>query len=137
MKQFYNAILTTAADGYITVAFPDFPGCVSGGESISDALIAGQEALHFHLEGMIEDNEPIPAESDNAALMELLNFSKEHGDDCKIAVVELEVPDQEPARINVSLPRHILSKIDQYAKKHHRTRSAFLAESAIDYIRNH
>ena len=32
---------------------------------------------------------------------------------------------------------HVLDRIDQYAKKHNRTRSAFLAESAMNYIRNH
>lgn len=137
MKQFYNAILSGADGGYITVAFPDFPGCVSGGESVSEALAAGREALNFHLDGMAEDNEPIPVESSDAALAELLAEAEKHGDVCRVAVIEADVPDREPARINVSLPRHVLDRIDQYAKNHNRTRSAFLAESAMNYIRNH
>ena len=137
MKQFYNAILSGADGDYITVAFPDFPGCISGGENISAALAAGREALNFHLEGMAADDEEIPLESSDAALKELLDEAEGHGDTCRVAVIEADVPDQEPARINVSLPRHVLDRIDQYAKKHNRTRSAFLAESAMNYIRNH
>lgn len=137
MKQFYNAILSGKDGGYITVAFPDFPGCVSGGETVSTALEAGREALNFHIDAMAEDNEPIPSESSDAALSELIEEAESHGDFCRVAVIEADIPDREPARINISLPRYLLDRIDQYAEKHNRTRSAFLAESAMNYIRNH
>lgn len=38
------------------ISFPDFPGCVSDGDTIDDAILRGGEALAFHLEGMIEDD---------------------------------------------------------------------------------
>ncbi len=137
MKQFYNAILSGKDGGYITVAFPDFPGCVSGGENVSEALEAGREALNFHIEAMAEDNEQIPEESSDAALSELLEEAESHGDFCRVAVIEANIPEREPARINISLPRYVLDKIDRYAEQHNRTRSAFLAESAMSYIRSH
>ena len=105
MKQFYNAILSGADGGYITVAFPDFPGCVSGGESVSEALAAGREALNFHLDGMAEDNEPIPVESSDAALAELLAEAEKHGDVCRVAVIEADVPGACPDQRLITAPR--------------------------------
>ncbi|MBK5933128.1 hypothetical protein CCR78_03920 [Rhodovulum imhoffii] len=42
------------------VSFPDFPGCVTQGDTIDDALRLAREALAFHVEGMSEDGEVIP-----------------------------------------------------------------------------
>ena len=42
------------------VSFPDFPGCVSVGDSLDDAVRRGCEALAFHVEGLRDDGEPIP-----------------------------------------------------------------------------
>lgn len=42
------------------VSFPDLPGCVSAGNSFTEMLAMGAEALSIHLESMVEDNDPIP-----------------------------------------------------------------------------
>lgn len=39
---------------------PDLPGCVATGRSIDEIKANMQEAIRMHLEGMIEDGEPIP-----------------------------------------------------------------------------
>ena len=43
------------------VSFPDFPGCVSDGDTVKEAIRRGREALTFHIENMAEDGEEIPA----------------------------------------------------------------------------
>ena len=50
------------ASGY-GVTFPDFPGCVSAGDTIEEAVANAGEALLFHMEGMAEDGEQIPEPS--------------------------------------------------------------------------
>ena len=35
------------------VSFPDFPGCVSVGNTVDDAVRHGSEALAFHVEGLV------------------------------------------------------------------------------------
>ncbi len=40
---------------------PDLPGCVAVGESRAEVVQLIQEAIEFHLEGMREDGQPIPA----------------------------------------------------------------------------
>jgi predicted RNase H-like HicB family nuclease len=42
------------------VSFPDFPGCVSAGETLAEAACLAQEALLAHIDLMVEDGEPIP-----------------------------------------------------------------------------
>ena len=42
------------------VSFPDFPGCISVGKTLAEAAASAQEALLFHIDGMIEDGENIP-----------------------------------------------------------------------------
>lgn len=60
----YLAVFEKSDDGY-SVYFPDLPGCVSWGSSISQAQSMAREALELHLYGMEQDNEKIPAPSDN------------------------------------------------------------------------
>ena len=43
------------------ISFPDFPGCVSTGDTANEALRRGASALAFHIEGMLQDGEAIPA----------------------------------------------------------------------------
>jgi predicted RNase H-like HicB family nuclease len=42
---------------------PDLPGCVAVGETVEEVKILIQEAIDFHLEGMIEDGDDIPPPS--------------------------------------------------------------------------
>ena len=42
------------------VSFPDFPGCVSVGDTVDDAIRHGSEVLAFHVEGLAENGESIP-----------------------------------------------------------------------------
>lgn len=42
------------------ISFPDFPGCISFGESREEAIRNGEEALAFHIEGMVGDGEDVP-----------------------------------------------------------------------------
>ena len=43
------------------ISFPDSPGCVSEGDTIDETIQRGASAFAFHIEGMIEDGETIPA----------------------------------------------------------------------------
>ena len=39
------------------ISFPDFPGCISAGNSLQEVLSQGREALEFHIDGLVEDGE--------------------------------------------------------------------------------
>lgn len=46
--------------GACGISFPDFPGCIAGGETIDDALRRGRDALDFHVESMVVVGESLP-----------------------------------------------------------------------------
>lgn len=112
------------------VTFPDFPGCVSFGDTINDAQTMAAEALALHIEGMAEDGESIPAPSD---LNDLMGVSKEDG--LKAIILVPAKIKSKPVRINVSIPEDVLDEIDGYAEKHGLTRSGFLVRAAQEAIK--
>ena len=59
----YIAIIHKEAKGAYGVSFPDFPGCITAGETLDQAKDRAAEALAFHMEGMIEDGDPLPEPS--------------------------------------------------------------------------
>lgn len=59
----YLIIIENAGTNYSAYC-PDLPGCVATGDTIEETKQNMREAIAFHLEGMIEDGEPIPQPSD-------------------------------------------------------------------------
>jgi predicted RNase H-like HicB family nuclease len=50
---------------------PDLPGCVAVAETKEEVLNLIQEAIEFHLEGLREDGQPIPAASSSVEFVEV------------------------------------------------------------------
>jgi predicted RNase H-like HicB family nuclease len=57
----YVALLSKDPDSDYGVDFPDFPGCVTAGHTPEEARELALESLCLHIEGMIEDGEPMPS----------------------------------------------------------------------------
>ena len=84
------------------ISFPDFPGCVSDGDTVEDAIRRGSEALSFHVDGMLEDGEPVPPPRFVQSVKvdpELTEWRK--GAD--FAFVPLILDKGSPRRVNISL----------------------------------
>jgi predicted RNase H-like HicB family nuclease len=47
--------------GISGVSFPDFPGVVATGGTAEEAIRKASEALSFHVAGMVEDGDTLPA----------------------------------------------------------------------------
>jgi predicted RNase H-like HicB family nuclease len=50
---------------------PDLPGCVATGKTLDEVKANMRSALKMHLEGMIEDHEPIPTSQTMAEYMDV------------------------------------------------------------------
>jgi predicted RNase H-like HicB family nuclease len=50
---------------------PDLPGCVATGNTLDEVKANMHEAIKMHLQGMIEDHEPIPASQTTADYMDI------------------------------------------------------------------
>ena len=111
------------------VSFPDFPGCVSVGDTVDDAVRRGCEALAFHIEGLRDDGDPIPPPRSIDAIKadpELTDW-REGAD---LVLIPLLLDRGSSQRVNISLDRGLLEAIDDEARQRHMTRSAFLASAA-------
>jgi predicted RNase H-like HicB family nuclease len=118
----YIGIVESAGEGY-SIFFPDVPGCVSAGASVMETLSNAEAALAFHLRGMIEDGDALPATNDNPAVdPEVVEFCR--------ALVRAEIPGK-AIRVNITLDEGLVESIDRVAKN----RSGFLAEAARERLR--
>ena len=62
--RYYPALIVQdGAQDSFGVVFPDLPGCASVGNNIQHAAEMVAEALSLHIEGMVEENIPLPAPS--------------------------------------------------------------------------
>lgn len=50
---------------------PDLPGCVAVGDTLEEVQRNMAEAMRMHIEGMLEDHEPIPVPQSLVQLMEV------------------------------------------------------------------
>jgi len=60
----YTIIIHPAEEGGFWVEVPTLPGCFSQGESIEGVMTNIKEAIELHIEGLVEEHEPVPIEND-------------------------------------------------------------------------
>ena len=58
----YAVVIERASSNY-SAYVPDLPGCVATGATIKKVENEIRNAIEFHLEGLKEDGQPIPAPS--------------------------------------------------------------------------
>ncbi|MEJ7137307.1 type II toxin-antitoxin system HicB family antitoxin [Amphibiibacter pelophylacis] len=109
------------------VCVPDLPGCFSAGDDLDDALASVQEAIDLHVETLIEDGSDIPARAPIAQHQANPDYANGVW-----AVVDVPVEKYlGPAeKINITVPRLLLGRIDEYARSQGATRSGFLVQAA-------
>jgi predicted RNase H-like HicB family nuclease len=66
----YAVVIEKAPNNYSTYV-PDLPGCISTGRTPAEIEKNIREAIEFHIEGMIEDGDPIPEPSSHAIEVEV------------------------------------------------------------------
>ncbi len=120
-------------DGNYGISFPDFPGCVSAGATLDEAVERGRTTLAFHVEGMVEDGDAIP----RVRTLEELRADKDFRADAKgaaangavVVALPLDLPGRS-VRLNISLDERLVEAIDRAAAAAGQTRSGFLADAA-------
>ena len=108
--------------------FPDFPGCFTAADDLADLPRMAQEALEVFFDG------------EDADIAQPSDISRWKSDaayqDGFWLLVEIDLTrvNAKPLRLNVSLPAHLVQRIDRYAEAHHMTRSGFLARAAVQSL---
>lgn len=130
----FPVIIHKDKDSDYGVIIPDLPGCFSAGDSYEDALANTREAIECHIEGLLEDGEPLPQ-----AMSIEQHKSNEFAQDAVFALVSVDLSklSGKVKRVNITFPERLLSQVDSYAGSHGESRSGLLVSAALEYISSH
>jgi len=110
------------------VVFPDFPGCISAGDTFEEAMQMAHEALAGHVNLLKAEGGKIPAPRTLDQIKNTWEDWKEWEDnyDFVVGYVTLLPLKTSAKRVNIMLDETLLAQIDRVTKN----RSSFLAEAA-------
>jgi predicted RNase H-like HicB family nuclease len=115
-------------NGVYGIVFPDLPGCVSVADHGDQIAEMATEALSLHIQGMLEDLDPLPVPTSVDQL--------ERDPESTWVTSLLVSAEPEPAseRVNVILPKGLLRQIERFTTARGMNRSAMLSLAARDYL---
>jgi predicted RNase H-like HicB family nuclease len=112
------------------VVVPDLPGCFSAGDTLEEAMLQAEDAIVGWIEAAIDDGQAIPSPSGIEALRTA--HGELDGWIWALAKVDPAVLDDTVERVNISLPRRVLHRLDALAKSAGETRSGLIARMAVE-----
>lgn len=121
--------LVHGSKGAYGVSFPDFPSCVSGGKSISEALSRAPQALASHIEAMLDEGFELPEVRELDAIRQDETYAEDFDDAALVAAVEVELPGK-TSRLNITMDERLVARIDKRARELGESRSGFLSAAA-------
>ena len=111
------------------VVVPDLPGCFSAADSgIDEAINNAKEAIELWIETALDQGLDIPKPSSINQLQKKKEFKSWIW---AVAEIDPALLSNEIERINITLPKRILARLDAKAKKNGETRSGFIAHLAL------
>jgi len=111
------------------VVVPDLPGCFSAGDTLDEALSSAEEAVVAWIDAMLDRGEAIP----QASPIDSLRAAHPEFADWVWAVVSVDPArlDDKIERVNITLPRRVLARLDAAARAAGETRSGYIARIAL------
>lgn len=116
-----------------SVVVPDIEGCFSAGDTLEEIMINAQEAIEFHISGLVEDGKAVPHPTS-------IEAHRNNGDykDFIFAIIDVDLSHLmgKTEKINITLPSLLIRRIDEFVATHpeYKSRSGFLAKVATDRI---
>jgi predicted RNase H-like HicB family nuclease len=110
------------------VAVPDLPGCFSAGDTLDEAIANAHGAAVAWIAAVIEDGGAVPEPRPIEA-----HYADPEYRGWTWAVIDLDPAqfDDTVERVNISLPRRVLARIDALARASGDTRSGTIARLAL------
>ena len=111
----------TAAYG---VVVPDLPGCFSAGDTLDEAVTGAEEAAAAWIDAMLDAGGAVPAPSSIEAVRARPEYA---GWAFGIVAVDPAALDSSVERVNITLPRRVLLRLDAQARAAGESRSGYIA----------
>ena len=115
----------TAAFG---VVVPDLPGCFSGGDTLDEALAGAEEAAAAWIDAALDGGHPVPAPRGLEAIRDDPDFA---GWAFGIITLDPALFDDSVQRVNITLPRRVLRRLDALAESAGESRSGYIASLTL------
>ncbi len=122
------AIELGTAETAFGVVVPDLPGCFSAGDTLDEAMAGAEEAAAAWIDAALDASKAIPAPSSLDALRENPDYA---GSIFGVVAVDPSLLDDTTERVNITLPRRVLRRLDAMAKAAGATRSGLIAKLTL------
>jgi len=115
-------------DDAFGVVVPDLPGCFSAGDTLDEALDAAKEAAAAWIDTALDTGLEIPAPSSLSTVMRNPDYAG-----WTMGVIDLDdvVADDTIERVNITLPRRVLRRLDDLAAASHKSRGGLIADLTL------
>ena len=110
------------------VVVPDLPGCFSAGDSLDEALANAEEAAAAWIDSALDVGEAIPAPSRLDAVRDNADYA---GWSFGVITLSPSLLDEDVERVNISLPRRVLRRLDAQARAAGQSRSGYIADLTL------
>ncbi len=111
------------------VVVPDLPGCFSAGDTLDEALAGAEEAAAAWVDAALDASEAIPLPSRLESVRERAEFA---GWAFGVITLDPALLDDSVERVNITLPRRVLKRLDALAKAAGETRSGYIAQLTLE-----
>jgi len=127
----YPAVIFKDKKSDYGVSFPDFPGCITAGDTVEEAYEMAKEALEFHIEGMMQDKDDIPDPSP----LHTVKANPEYKDAYDILLIPVSIQSQS-VRIDITIRKHVLNKADSFCRNRQLSRSRYIEKLILSDSKN-
>ena len=110
------------------VAIPDLPGCFSAGDTLEQAIAGAEEAGLAWIDAALDAGEAVPPPS---SLEDIRAKPEYAGWILSLVTIDPAALDDSVERVNITLPRRILRRLDEEARAAGESRSGYIAKLAI------
>jgi predicted RNase H-like HicB family nuclease len=111
------------------VVVPDLPGCFSAGDTLDEALAGAEEAAAAWIDAVLDAGEAIPAPSSLDALHGNPDYA---GWTFGVITLDPALLDDTIERVNITLPRRVLKRLDALARSAGESRSGYVAGMTLE-----
>ncbi|MBO1748351.1 MAG: putative phage-related protein [Stenotrophomonas indicatrix] len=111
-----------------SVIVPDLPGCFSAADTLDDALTSAEEAALAWIDAALDAGRSIPRPSSPQKVVAEAGAAA--GWILAYICIDPSLLDDTIERVNISLPRRVLARLDAQAKAAGESRSSYIAHLA-------
>ena len=116
------------ADQAFGVVVPDLPGCFSAGDTLDEAMRGVEEAAAAWIDATLDAGDAVPAPSGLDALRTRPEFA---GWSFGVVTLDPALLDDTTERVNITLPRRVLKRLDALARRAGESRSGYIAQMTL------